>query len=163
MTVTYFAKVGQDTNYILQTGGLDFFGLRFKKIGNSHYYFCTQKIPSDAWFGYGINEFKRVSIAGINGLSKTSMEHIYDDAVIGPDASISPFIQAAQSVPRRQLREVTLNSKFMDEERKLLVYIPAAYKNTGRTTWLFNSMDKIFHEIQIMEKFSKGGCPRQQF
>ncbi|MFS1524030.1 alpha/beta hydrolase-fold protein [Microbulbifer sp. 2304DJ12-6] len=58
------------------------------------------------------------------------MEHIYDGAVIGPDTPISPFIQAAQNVPRRQFREVTLNSKYMDEERKLLVYIPTAYNNT---------------------------------
>lgn len=128
-TVTYFAKGSSETDYILQSGGPDFYGLRFKKIGNSNIYFCIQDIPVDAWFNYGVNEFKRIPSHEVNGLDLTTMEHIYDGAVFGPKALMSPYIHANQNVPKGELREVFLDSKFMNEERKILIYIPANYNS----------------------------------
>lgn len=126
-TVTYFAKGSPETDYILQSGGPDFYGLRFKKIGNSNIYFCIQDIPVDAWFNYGVNEFKRRSSHEIGGLELTSMEHIYDGAVIGPEAPLSPYIHENKNTPKGELLEIVLDSQFMNEKRKILVYIPANY------------------------------------
>jgi len=126
-TVTYFAKGSPDTDYILQSGGPDFYGLRFKQIGSSDIYFCAQEVPSDAWFAYGVNEFRRAKSSTISGIEQTSMVHIYDGAVIGPDAPLSPYIHAHPNVPKGGLKEFSLSSKFMGEERRVVAYIPAAY------------------------------------
>jgi hypothetical protein len=72
-TVTYFAKGGSDTDYILQSGGPDFYGLRFKRFGHSPIFFCVQEISRDAWFSYGVNEFKRVKESTHNSIEQTSM------------------------------------------------------------------------------------------
>ncbi len=125
--VTYFARGSHETDYLLQSGGPDFYGLRFKQIGNSDIYFCIQEIPSNAWFNYGVNEFKRTQTQEVDGVALTSMEHIYDGAVFGPEAPLSPYIKANQNVPKGELREVTLYSKFMNEERNILIYIPPDY------------------------------------
>jgi enterochelin esterase-like enzyme len=127
VTVTYFAKGSADTDYMLQAGGPDFYGLRFKKIDNSHIYFCTQNIPSDAWFTYGVNEFKRTKAADLISIKQTSMVHINDGAVIGPEAPLSEYTNTRQETPKGTLREVVLNSKFMGEQRRIQVYVPANY------------------------------------
>lgn len=127
VTVTYFAKGSDDTDYIMQSGGPDFYGLRFKQIVNSDIYFCTQTIPSNAWFAYGVNEFKRIKVNGTIDLEQTSMKHIYDGAVVGPDAPLSEFVHNRLSVPKGTLRELSLDSKFMDEKREVQVYLPANY------------------------------------
>lgn len=132
-TVTYFAKGSDDTDYLLQSGGPDFYGLRFRRIDDSPYFFCTQDIPSDAWFTYGVNEFRRTSIPGSGGLAQTSMEHVYDGTIVGPDAPLSAHIQASEEVPKGELREITLPSRFMGEERGLVVYTPAGYDRAGAT------------------------------
>lgn len=126
-TVTYFAKGDADTDYIMQSGGPDFYGLRFKRIGNSDIYFCTQTIPRDAWFIYGVNEFKRSKVSGTFGVAQTSMVHIDDGAVIGPDAPLSPYIQNITGTPQGTLREVMIHSKAMGEQRKIQIYTPAEY------------------------------------
>ncbi|MBU2425655.1 MAG: hypothetical protein KKA56_02125, partial [Gammaproteobacteria bacterium] len=126
-TVTYFAKGGTDTDYILQSGGPDFYGLRFKQFGHSPIFFCVQEIPRDAWFSYGVNEFKRVKKSTLGGVEPTSMVHIDDGAVIGPDAPLSPYIHARANTPKGELKQLTFNSKFMGEGRRVVAYIPAAY------------------------------------
>lgn len=126
-TVTYFAKGGADTDYIMQSGGPDFYGLRFKRFGSTDIYFCVQKIPRDAWFTYGINEFKRNKSMDLPDLMQTSTTHIYDGAVIGPDSPLSDLVKNKPSVPRGTLRDVMINSKVMGEPRKIQVYVPAEY------------------------------------
>ncbi|PCJ45290.1 MAG: hypothetical protein COA74_15885 [Gammaproteobacteria bacterium] len=64
--VTYFALGNTETDYIMLSGGPDFYGLRFKQLGNTSLYFCRQKIPSDAMFIFGFNEFM---------LSDNGLEH----------------------------------------------------------------------------------------
>ncbi|WP_372771348.1 alpha/beta hydrolase [Pseudoalteromonas sp.] len=127
VTVTYFAKGSDNTDYIMLSGGPDFYGLRFKRIGSSQIYFCTQTIPSDAWFAYGVNEFKRTKVNGSIGLDKTSVEHIYDGAVIGPDAPLSEYILNRKSIPKGSMRDFSFESKFMDEKRDIKIYLPAVY------------------------------------
>jgi enterochelin esterase-like enzyme len=125
--VTYFAKGGSDTDYILQSGGPDFYGLRFKRFGHSPIFFCVQEIARDAWFSYGVNEFKRVKKSTFGGVDQTSMAHIDDGAVIGPNAPLSPYIHARANTPKGELKQLSFNSKFMGEERRVVVYTPAAY------------------------------------
>jgi enterochelin esterase family protein len=133
VVVTYFAKGKDDTEYFMQSGGPDFYGLRFRKIGDSPYYYCTQIVPSDAWFNYGINEFKRSNSYNESDLYQTSMDHVYDGAIIGPDAPLSQHVNSSSAIPKGELRDESLFSKFMDEERKLIVYLPPGYSN--KTTY----------------------------
>jgi len=127
VTVTYFAKGSDDTDYIMQSGGPDFYGLRFRQIGNSNIYFCVQTIPSDAWFAYGVNEFKRTRVKGAINLEQTSMKHIYDGAVIGPDAPLSEHTLHKSNVPKGTTHDFILDSKLMGENREITVYLPADY------------------------------------
>jgi len=133
-TVTYFAKGSAHTDYILQSGGPDFYGLRFKQIGDSPYYFCVQKIPSNAWFNYGYNEFKRVRSASKN-LYKTEVEHIYDGVVIGPDAPLSPYVNNDAEFTGT-LKKFTIDSSSMKSPRDILVYLPPSYKPNSLTNIL---------------------------
>jgi enterochelin esterase family protein len=127
VNVTYFAKGSTDTDYIMQTGGPDLYGLRFKKIGSSNIYFCIQSIPKDAWFAYSVNEFKKTKILSPINIEQTSTVHIYDGTVIGPDAPLSAFIHPQLSTPKGTLQEFEIWSKHMKEQRKIQVYLPAAY------------------------------------
>ena len=124
--VTYFAKGSADTDYLLQSGGPDFYGLRFQQIGNSPIYFCIQHIPADAWFNYGINEFKRTPSPTVPGLWQNRMAHIADGSVIGPKAPLSPYIHHNPATPQGQLTEQVVSSAIMAEERRITVYQPAA-------------------------------------
>lgn len=126
-TVTYFAKGSKNTDYIMQSGGPDFYGLRFKRFATTDIFYCVQKIPRDAWFTYGINEFRMHKTKALSGLMQTSTAHIADGAVIGPTAPLSALVQAQPGVPSGSLREVIIQSKAMGEARKIEVYVPAGY------------------------------------
>ena len=126
-TVTYFAKGSADTDYIMQSGGPDFYGLRFKRLAGSDIFYCVQKIPRDAWFVYGINEFRTKTFKDAANLLQTSTEHIADGVVIGPTAPLSDLIKSKPSVPHGTLREVIVASKALGEKRKIEVYLPAGY------------------------------------
>jgi enterochelin esterase-like enzyme len=47
--------------------------------------------------------------------------------VIDPDAPLSPYIHPRANTPKGELKQLTFNSKFMGEERRVVVYTPAAY------------------------------------
>lgn len=125
--VTYFAKGSAETDYLMQEGGPDLYGLRFKRIGRSELYFCIQDIPRDAWFSYRVNEFKRVKIPGMGDVERTSVASIHEGSVVGPDAPLSPYIQAKSEAPKGLMREFVLDSKHMGEPRRIQVYVPFAY------------------------------------
>ncbi len=125
-TVTYFAKGSELTDYFMQSGGPDFYGLRFKQIGDSLYYYCVQQIPSDAWFNYGINEFKRIP-SEISGFYKTEIEHIFDGSVIGPDAPLSQTI-VNKSDASGTLEKISIDSKYMGSTREILVYLSKPFQ-----------------------------------
>lgn len=128
-TVTYFAKGSADTDYIMQSGGPDRFGIRFNRLAGSDVFYCVQKIPRDAWFVYGINEFRIKAVKGAANLLQTSTEHIADGVVIGPTAPLSNLIKSKPAVPRGTLREVMVASKALGEKRKIEVYLPAGYNS----------------------------------
>ncbi|WP_144394152.1 alpha/beta hydrolase [Pleionea sediminis] len=123
--VTYFALGSDETDYILQAGGPDFYGLRFKQIGQSNLYFCTQKVPKDAMFNYGYNEFAKSNLGKVN---RSDMRHIYDNSVIGPEAPISPYITPNQSVPLGETFEVEINSLVFGTKKTLNIYLPHDYR-----------------------------------
>lgn len=130
--VVYFAKGDQYTDYIMQSGGPDFYGLRFSQIGDSDYYYCVQNIPNDALFNYGFNRFSREKVSDESGLYLSSMEHIYDGTVVGPSAKLSPYINRANEAPKGELVSFNLFSKSMNEKREFVVYLPANYDSTVR-------------------------------
>ncbi|KHT59388.1 hypothetical protein RJ44_08830 [Alteromonas macleodii] len=125
-TVTYFAKGSTLTDYFMQSGGPDFYGLRFKQIGDSDYYYCVQRIPSNAWFNYGINEFKKISTE-TTAFYKTEIEHVFDGSVIGPDAPLSQNV-FHNSDTRVVLEQISIESKYMNSARDVFVYLPKTYE-----------------------------------
>lgn len=125
--VTYFAKGSAETDYLMQSGGPDLYGLRFKRMGRSDLYFCIQDIPRDAWFSYRVNEFKKVKVSGQGDLEQTSMATIHEGSVMGPDAPLSADIEVKAETPKGLLREFVLDSKHMAESRRFQVYVPYAY------------------------------------
>ncbi len=125
--VTYFAKGSADTDYMMQLGGPDFYGLRFKRFGSSDIYYCVQKIPRDAWFSYGVNEFRITKHNKLAELMQTSVAQIYQGAVIGPEAPLSDLLKRKPGVPRGSLRDVQIKSTAMAEPRKIQLYLPAGY------------------------------------
>ncbi|MCK0070213.1 alpha/beta hydrolase [Kordiimonas laminariae] len=127
MLVTYFAMGSKDTDYILQSGGPDFYGLRFKRLGNTDLFYCTQRVPKDAMFIYGYNEFKKRSFGKGGVIQTEEMDHIHDGALYAPDAPVSQHVEAQAGVPKGQLETITFKSTYMNEERRLHVYVPAGY------------------------------------
>ncbi len=125
--VTYFAMGSDVTDYIMQSGGPDFYGLRFKRLGTTNLYFCIQKIPSDAMFNYGFNEFTRKLEGDSNVLAVTSMKHIYDGSLAASKALKSPYVELRSKTPKGKLLEKTFNSKFMGESRETTIYLPPNY------------------------------------
>ncbi len=125
--VTYFALGSDKTDYILQAGGPDFYGLRFKQLGNTNLYYCTQRVPRDAMFIYGFNEFTSEPQGKNAAITKTGMNHIYDGAFYGPDAPLSPYVEARAGTEAGSMKTVTLKSKHMQEDRSITIYTPAGY------------------------------------
>jgi len=125
--VTYFALGGEYTDYILQSGGPDFYGLRFKQIGDSKLYFCTQRIPKDAMFIYGYNEFKRIKKENVY---ITKVEHIYDGSVIGPEAPRSRYLESNVDFKPGTLETIHLDSQAFASERQISVYTPANFDDS---------------------------------
>lgn len=118
--ITYFHHGSADTDYVMLSGGPDFFGLRFKQLGDSGLYFCTQRVPKNAFFNYGINEFTR-SAGGGREPPHHDMQHVYDGAFIGPDAPLSKLPLAE---PTGLTEEWEINSRHLGGSRKVSVYRP---------------------------------------
>ena len=125
--VVYFAKGEQNTDYIMQSGGPDFYGLRFSQIGNSHYYYCVQDIANDAFFNYGFNHFIRKRFNPDRELYVSWMEHIHDGAVIGPEATLSPYVNVNPEAPEGKVLTASIFSDSMSEKREFAIYVPADY------------------------------------
>ncbi|TPV92646.1 MAG: esterase family protein [Myxococcales bacterium FL481] len=125
--VTYFMLGSSKTAFVLQGGGPDFYGLRFKRLGQTDLYYCTQKIPSDAMFIYGFNEFT-IEAAGDSRVAATTMEHVYDAALVAPQAPLSPYVEASPEVAAGEVVRFELPSKYLNESRSVLVYTPANYR-----------------------------------
>lgn len=122
VVVTYFVRGSNETDYMMLSGGPDFFGLRFKKFAQSSIYFCVQTIPIDASFNFGINEFKIQYMP--NNIIEQSMDHIVDGVVIAPDAPKSEFLTESKENLYLPMKETRIKSKALKESWPVNLYVP---------------------------------------
>ena len=130
MLVTYFYQGSDDTDYVLFAGGPDFYGLRFVRLGTTNLFYCTQRVPGNAMFIYGFNEFKAVKAGPNKDIITRSMHHVFDAALYMPAAIHSPYIHVQKRNPKGELKTLFFESKLLDESRKLSVYLPVNYDAT---------------------------------
>ncbi|NMM47803.1 alpha/beta hydrolase [Marinigracilibium pacificum] len=129
MLVTYFCIPDEHTEYVMQSGGPDFLGLRLHQLGNTKLHFTSQVVPVDARFNYGFNYFK-VFKAGLNNeVIKRDVIHAYDGIVEMPKAPTQPFIVKNNNIPEGKLEVVEFQSEHLKETRKITVHIPATYSS----------------------------------
>ena len=127
MLITYFCVPDKDTEYAMQSGGRDFLGLRFRRLGKTKLFFVTQVVANDARFNYGFNFFKLYK-AGPNGEIETrDVVHSYDGLVVMPNAPKQPYIIEKEGISKGKVSEMSIKSSFLNEERKITVYTPANY------------------------------------
>jgi enterochelin esterase family protein len=78
-------------------------------------------------FIYGFNEFKRIKKSGVY---VTEMEHIYDGALIAPNAPVSQFTQVSKTNNKGTLQHVSIQSDSFSQARRITVYTPPEYNNS---------------------------------
>ncbi|MCA0131728.1 alpha/beta hydrolase [Winogradskyella alexanderae] len=125
--VTYFYVPSKDAEYVMQSGGPDFMGLRFKQLGNTKLFFTSHVVPNDALFNYGFNEFKLYALGPEEEYSYRDMEHVYDDFVQMPGVIRNPYSIENSEVKKGVLNEFTIPSSYLNEDRKITVYLPNSY------------------------------------
>ena len=125
--VTYFYIPSKNTEYMMQSGGPDYMGLRFSQLGNTALFFASHVVPNDAIFNYGFNEFKKYSYGAEDVFVSRTIEHVYDNSVIMPGAMIDPYAIKNPTVKKGSIREFSLYSTFLNEERKVTVLLPENY------------------------------------
>ena len=127
MLVTYFCVPDKDTEYAMQSGGRDFLGLRFRRLGKTKLFFVTQVVANDARFNYGFTFFK-LNKTGPNGEIETrDVVHSYDGLVVMPNAPKQSYIIEKENVSKGKVSELSIKSSFLNEERKITVYTPSNY------------------------------------
>ncbi|MGB2129760.1 MAG: alpha/beta hydrolase [Flavicella sp.] len=127
MLVTYFYTLETDTDYVMQSGGPDFLGLRFHQLGATKLHFASHRVAKDARFNYGFNHFK-FHKAGANAeVQYRQIDHVYDGTVVMPLAPKQSYITKRAAVAKGELKVTSLQSTYLDEERKITVYTPAGY------------------------------------
>ncbi len=131
LQLTYFHLGSDAADYVMLSGGPDFFGLRFSRLGETQLFFCTQRVPKDAFFTYGFNEFTAAPGALPGAPTQHGMDHVYDGVFVGPDAPLSPALADAGSVPHGKLVEWNIDSRFLQQARKVSLYLPAGYSPTN--------------------------------
>ncbi|MFD2561464.1 alpha/beta hydrolase [Aquimarina rubra] len=127
MLVTYFCVPDKDTEYAMQSGGPDFLGLRFQRLGNTKLFFVTQLVPKDARFNYGFNYFKVYHAGPNNEIERREVDHVYDGTVVMPDAPKELYISERKGVSKGKLMLTSIKSKFLNEDRKITIHTPANY------------------------------------
>lgn len=127
MLVTYFCVPHKNTEYVMLSGGPDFLGLRFQRLGNTKLFFVTQRVPKDARFNYGFNYFN-LDVAGPNGEIKSrNIEHAYDGTIEMPNAPEQMYIAERKNVEKGTLNLISITSKILKEKRKITIHTPANY------------------------------------
>lgn len=125
--VTYFYVPSENTEYMMQSGGPDFMGLRFTQLANTKLFYATHVVPNDALFNYGFNEFKIFGLGSEKEFSYRDMEHVYDNSVVMPGVIKDPYTIKNNKVKEGSVKELTINSAFLNEDRKITVHLPANY------------------------------------
>jgi enterochelin esterase-like enzyme len=130
MLVTYFTVAGDDTEYVMQSGGPDYFGLRFQRMPGTHFFYVVQKVPNDARFIYGFNYFKLQTAGPAGEIELRDMFHGYDSVVVMPEAPRSAWLAAREGGGTGKLVQQILQSRYMEEERSVTVYTPPDFNPT---------------------------------
>lgn len=127
MLVTYFCVPTENTEYVMQSGGPDFLGLRFQQLPNTKLFYVTQRVPKDARFNYGFNYFT-INKAGPNGeIVSRNVVHAYDGTVEMPNAPKQTYTIKQKNVPKGKLLPTAIRSNILNEERKITIHTPANY------------------------------------
>lgn len=125
--ITYFCIPGKNTEYVMLSGGPDFLGLRFQRLGNTPLFFTTQRAPKNARFNYGFNYFKLYQAGPNNEIEYRNVEHAYDGVVEMPNAPKQSYITDSKNVAKGNLLVTSIKSKTLKEERKITIHTPANY------------------------------------
>lgn len=127
LMLTYFHVASPDTEYVMLSGGPDFYGLRFKRLGETPVFFCTQRVPKEAFFTYGFNVFTR-SAATVSGApARHGMKHVHDGVFTGPAA---PLWRGEKAGTAGTLDVIEIDSLHLGMKRKVSVYRPAAVEDS---------------------------------
>ena len=125
--VTYFYVPSENTEYMMQSGGPDFMGLRFKQLATTKLFYASHFVPNDAVFNYGFNEFKLYDVGSKKKFSFRDMEHVYDNSVSMPNVIGNPYTIEKSTVKKGTSKEFILKSAYLNEDRKITVHIPENY------------------------------------
>jgi enterochelin esterase family protein len=125
--VTYFYVPSENTEYMMQSGGPDFMGLRFNQLATTKLFYASHLVPNDALFNYGFNEFKLYYLGSKKEFSYRDMEHVYDNSVSMPNVIESPYTIENSNIKKGTVKEFTIKSDFLNEDRKITVHIPENY------------------------------------
>jgi enterochelin esterase family protein len=138
--VTYFYVPSENTEYMMQSGGPDFMGLRFKQLATTKLFYASHLVPNDALFNYGFNAFKLYDLGSEKKFSYRDMEHVYDNSVSMPNVIENPYTIVNANSKKGTIKEFSLKSNFLNEERKITVHIPAGYdsRNAHKLLILFD-------------------------
>ncbi|OJJ18359.1 esterase [marine bacterium AO1-C] len=127
MMVTYFCVPDKDTEYAMLSGGPDFLGLRFQRLGNTKLFYIAQLVPNNARFNYGFNFFKVFKAGPNNEIIQRKIAHVYDGTVTMPKAPKQKYLTLRKNAPQGKVLPTSLYSKFLAENRKITVHLPAKY------------------------------------
>lgn len=125
--VTYFYVPSKNTEYMMQSGGPDFMGLRFNQLAKTKLYYASHVVPNNALFNYGFNEFKIYHLGKNKEFAYREIKHVYDSSVSMPYAVKSKYVIENNKVEKGTVKEFVIKSLNLNEERKVTVYIPANY------------------------------------
>ncbi len=127
MMVTYFCVPDKNTEYAMLGGGPDFLGLRFRPLGNTKLFYVTQVVPNDARFDYGFNFFKVFKAGPNQEIITRRQAHVYDGTVVMPNAPKQAYLAKKETTSAGRLLPTSIYSKFLKENRKITVHVPAGY------------------------------------
>ncbi|HKQ58339.1 MAG TPA: alpha/beta hydrolase-fold protein [Candidatus Eisenbacteria bacterium] len=127
MQVTFVCLGTDSTRSAELVGGPDFMGLAMTRLGRTRLFFATQVVPTDARFVYAFN-LTQVRRTGAGGVETTEEIHTVDALLEMPNAPAQPYITPRAGVRKGKVVQTTIKSALLNEERKISIYVPAAYE-----------------------------------
>ena len=127
MRVTFVCLGTDSTRSAELVGGPDFLGLQMTRLGRTNLFFATQVVPTDARFVYAFNLTQLKSTGGGGGVEITDDIHTADAILEMPNAPAQPYTMPRAGVRKGKIVQTTITSALLNEERKITVYVPAAY------------------------------------
>src|SRR5262245_14053456 len=128
LRVTFVCLGTDSTRSAELVGGPDFMGLQMTRLGKTNLFFATQVVPNDARFVYAFNLTQVRSSGADGGVVTTDDVHIGDAILEMPGAPAQPYVTSRADVRKGKVVQTTLTSALLKEERKITIYVPAAYE-----------------------------------